>query len=161
MSYYIIIRGPLGIGKTTIAKELAMALGAKYISFDKVFEENDLDKIADDFTPEDFIKANEIVLPIIKQCLNEDRIVILDGCFYFKDQIEHLEISLPNKFYAFNLKAPLQTCILRDSRRLKSYGGEAARAVYNLVAKFDYGIDINTDNRTKKEVVAEIMEKLK
>ncbi|MDD4111129.1 MAG: (d)CMP kinase [Clostridia bacterium] len=38
MSYYIIIRGPAGVGKTTIAKNLQDKLGADYISFDEILE---------------------------------------------------------------------------------------------------------------------------
>jgi shikimate kinase len=34
MEYFVIIRGPLGVGKTTIAKRLAKQLNAKYISID-------------------------------------------------------------------------------------------------------------------------------
>ncbi len=160
MSFYIIIRGPLGIGKSTIAKALAKELKATYISFDKVLEENGLDKIDDDFVPEDFIKANEIVLPQIKKDLNEGKVVILDGCFYFKEQIKHLEENLPSKFYAFDLKASLESCIKRDSKRKRVYGEEAARAVYNLVAKFDYGKPINTENKTERQVVELIIRNL-
>jgi len=45
MSYFIIIRGPAGVGKTTIAKKLAARLGETYISFDKIMREKGLDKI--------------------------------------------------------------------------------------------------------------------
>ncbi len=161
-SCYIIIRGPLGIGKSTIAKALAKKLKATYISFDKVLSENGLDKIDDDFTPEDFIKANEIVLPIIKKDLSEGKIVILDGCFYFKEQIEHLQENLSDiaKEYAFDLKASLDSCIKRDSKRKRVYGEEAARAVYNLVAKFGYGTAIDTENKNEKEVAEFIIKSL-
>jgi len=67
MSYFVIIRGPLGIGKSTIARKLSKILNAEYISIDKVLEENNLDKADNNFTPEDFIKANEIILPKIKK----------------------------------------------------------------------------------------------
>jgi shikimate kinase len=161
MTFYVIIRGPLGIGKSTISLALAKKLNATYISFDKVLEENGLDKIDDDFTPEDFIKANEIVLPKIKKDLARGKVVILDGCFYFKEQINHLEENLPGKFYAFDLKASLDSCIKRDSKRKRVYGEEAARAVYNLVAKFDCGFPINTEGKTAEETIKEILEKIK
>ena len=159
--FCIIIRGPLGIGKSTIAKILAKKIKAVYISFDKVLSENGLDKIDDDFTPEDFIKANEIVLPKIKKYLQNGKNVILDGCFYFKEQIDNLKENLNWKFYAFDLKASLDTCVKRDSKRKRVYGEEAARAVYNLVKKFDYGTGIDTENKTEKEVVEEILKEIK
>lgn len=160
---YIIIRGPLGVGKSTIAKALAKKLNATYISFDKVLTENGLDRIDDDFIPEDYIKANEIVIPQIKKDLSERKIVILDGCFYFKEQIEHLKENLSDiaKEYAFDLKASLDSCIKRDSLRKRVYGEEAARAVYNLVARFDYGIPINTEGINEEETLKEILKVIK
>ena len=159
--FFIIIRGPLGIGKTTIAKKLAKILKADYISIDKVLEENNLDKIDNDFVPEDYIKANRVVLPKVKSSLKKGMIVIFDGCFYFKEQIKHLEKNLSFKGYVFNLKAPLEVCILRDSKRKRVYGKQAARDVHKLVSKFDYGLDIYTENKTEEQIVKEIMEKLK
>ncbi len=38
MNKIIIIRGPLGVGKTTIAKLLADKIGAQYLSLDKIFK---------------------------------------------------------------------------------------------------------------------------
>jgi predicted kinase len=159
--FVIIIRGPLGIGKTTIAKALAKDLDAEYISFDKVLEENGLDREDDNFVPQDFIKANEIVLPKAKEDLAIGKIVIFDGCFYFKEQIMHLEKNLPYKIYAFDLKAPLKTCIARDKGRKRVYGQDAAKAVYDLVKRFDYGIAVNTENRTEKEVVEDIEKRIR
>ena len=40
MSYFVIIRGPLGIGKSTIAKKLTKILKAKYISMDDLCDKN-------------------------------------------------------------------------------------------------------------------------
>jgi shikimate kinase len=150
----IILRGSLGIGKTTVSKKLAEKLKAKVFHIDRVLEENGLDKKDNNFTAEDFIKANKIILPDVKNILEKGKIVILDGCFYFKEQIEHLERKFKN--YVFTLKAPLETCIKRDKGRKKVYGEQAAREVYKLVSKFDYGQIINTEGKSVKETVEEI-----
>ena len=66
MSYYIIIRGPLGGGKSTISEKLAQILDAKHVHVDEVLKKHGLDKIPPDapcVPAENFIKANEIVLP--------------------------------------------------------------------------------------------------
>lgn len=160
MSYFIIIRGPLGIGKSTMAKALARILKAEYISFDKILEENGLDREDDNFVPEDFIKANEIVLPKVKENLKKGKIVILDGNFYFKEQIEHLKKNLLYKCYIFDLKASVETCIERDSKRERVYGEKAVKEVHELVSEFDYGTKINTDKKTEEEVVKEILSPL-
>jgi len=154
--FYIIIRGPLGIGKTTIARALAEKLNAEYISFDKVLEENGIDREDNQFVTEDFIKANEIVMPKVRKAIAEGRIVIFDGCFYMEEQIKHIESNL-KEGYTFDLKAPVEVCILRDSKRKKSYGEQAAREVHEMVSKFNHGIAIYTENKTKEQVIEEIL----
>ena len=120
MSYFIIIRGPLGIGKTTIAKKIAEILKGEYISIDDVLEKNNLDKVDEKeggIPAKNFIKGNEIVIPKIKEKLNEGKIVIIEGCFYHKEQIEHFIQNLDASQFVFTLKAPLEVCIDRDSKR--------------------------------------------
>lgn len=42
MSYYIIIRGPLACGKTTVSRELAEKLKATHISIDEILDKHEL-----------------------------------------------------------------------------------------------------------------------
>ncbi len=146
MTYYIIIRGPLGSGKSTISQKLSEILDARYIGMDEVLENNGLDKIPPDapcIPVENFIKANEIVLPEAKELLEAGKIVIFDACFYHKEVIEHLIENLPFPHYEFTLKASLELCIKRDAERSKTHGEGAAWAVHSLVSKFDYGVNID------------------
>lgn len=155
--YFIIIRGPLGIGKSTIAKELAKKFKGEYISIDSLLEKLKLDKIEGDCIPlKNFLKVNMFIIPKIKEKLNKKRIVILDGNFYHKQQIKDLIKNLKFKHFVFTLKAPLSVCIERDKNRKKAYGKEATIAVYNLVSKFDYGIVIDTKNKNINAIVKEI-----
>jgi len=160
MSYYVIIRGPLGIGKSTIAKELAKLLGADYISIDDILAEHKLDKVdpSEECIPaKNFVKANELVIPKVKKELAKGKIVVFDGNFYHKEQIENLIKSLHFEHHEFTLKAPLKTCIERDSGRKRSYGPDAAAAVYAAVSRFDYGISIDTNKKTVEQVVKDIL----
>lgn len=82
MAYFIIIRGPLGCGKTTTSKRLSKVLNAEYISIDKVLEEHDLDNIDPELEcipVENFIKANEIVLPRVKERLKRGNIDLIEN----------------------------------------------------------------------------------
>jgi predicted kinase len=144
---YIIIRGPLGIGKSTIAKKLATRLRAVRISLDDVLAERGLDSVdpGEGCIPaKNFITAQEAILPEVRAHLHNGRIVIFDGCFYHPETIDHLTASLdPFPSIIFTLKAPLETCIERDRTREPPLGEEATRAVHALVSRFDHGTVID------------------
>jgi len=164
MSYFIIIRGPLGSGKTTLAKKLAKELKAVYIPIDSILEKHRLDKVkTEKWIPlKNFIKANKIILPEAKKLLKNNKIVIFDACFYHKEQIKDLIKNLPYKNYIFTLKAPLEVCIKRDSKRSKNLGKAATKAVHKLVSRFDYGINIDITkplNKAIKEVLSYLPKK--
>ena len=148
MSFYIIIRGPLGCGKSTISKELANILNAKYVSIDKIVDDTKLiprEKEEGYISQKSFIKANEIAVERVKDSLKRGEGVIFDGNFYWKSQIEDLISRLSFPHYVFTLKAPLEVCIERDKGRKELIGKDAARVVYKKVSEFDYGtvIDVN------------------
>ncbi len=154
MKYYVIIRGPLGVGKTTIAKKVARALHAEYVSIDAILEKNGLDKVKGKCIPaKNFIRANEIVLPRVKK----KAIIVFDGNFYHRKQIQHLVRNMKAPHHIFTLKAPLNVCVERDDKRAGRHGKEAAKAVYALVLRFDYGTSIDTKNKTAMKVAREIL----
>ncbi|MBI4146366.1 AAA family ATPase [Candidatus Woesearchaeota archaeon] len=157
---FIIIRGPLGVGKSTVSKHLAKILNAEYISIDAVLEKLGLDK-ADHYEETisvgNFIRADEHVLPGVKKLLEKGKIVIFDGCFQHKAQIEHLINSLPGPYFVFTLKASLDVCIERDSKRKRSYGRDAAAAVHKVVSRFDFGTVISTGGKTVDKTVKEVL----
>ncbi|MCX6726802.1 MAG: AAA family ATPase [Candidatus Shapirobacteria bacterium] len=157
MSYYIIIRGPAGVGKTTIAKKLQESLKAVYFSFDDILKKHQLE-ISDGrgISKESFLKANELVADDAKKEIEAGKVVIFDGCFYHKDQLENLITLLPFKYFVFDLKASLDQCIERDKSR-KGIGEDSIRAVYKMVAEFDYGMSIETERKTIEDVVTELL----
>ena len=167
MPYFIILRGALGCGKTTIAKELKRKLAenqqdAEIIHIDDVLKQHKLDVVSEELgciPPENFVKAQDIILPQVKNALKQGKIVIFDACFYHKEAIEHLTSSLPFPNYIFTLKAPIDVCISRDKNRSHTYGEGAAHAVYNLVNRFDYGVNIDISG-TVEEAVEEITSSL-
>ena len=92
MMYYIIIRGPLGCGKSTIAEKLSKILNAKYFAVDRILDKHDLtkDKEAGYISQKSFIKANKIIAQEAKRILDSGKSVVFDGNFYWKSQIEDL-----------------------------------------------------------------------
>jgi len=163
MVFYIIIRGPLGIGKSTISEALARDIKAQYIPIDRILDQHNLTKEWEDgyISQKSFIKANEITVPKAKKLLDMGKTVIFDGNFYWKSQIDDLIKRLHYPHYVFTLKAPLEICIKRDNERVKTHGKDAAEAVYKKSAQLEYGIVIETENKSVKDVVNEIEKRLK
>lgn len=162
MSYYIIIRGSLGCGKSTIAARLSKELHAEHISVDRILDEHALtkDKEAGYISQRSFKRANELVEPRAKELLDKGTPVVFDGNFYWKSQIDDLISRLNYPHHVFTLKAPLEVCIDRDSKRVKVHGEDAARAVYAKSTEFDYGTVIDID-RPIDECIKDIMRHLK
>lgn len=157
MVYFIIIRGPLGCGKSTIAESLARILNADYIPIDRVLDEHGLTKDKEEgyISQKSFLKANEIIIPKVRKLLEQGTPVVFDGNFYWKSQIEDLLSKLNYTHYVFTLKAPLDICIERDRKRGKTHGEDAARAVYKKSTEFDYGIAIDI-SKPLDEAIKEI-----
>lgn len=154
MEYCIIIRGPAGVGKTTIAKELTKNLNADYFSFDEIMEINKLDTIIGDGIPSgNFVKANEIILNLIR----EKKRVVLDGCFYRRKQIRHLLNNLKTKVYIFTLDADIAECSKRNKTRKNSLTDKDVKQVHNLVSKIKIGINIDTNGKSVNQIVSEIL----
>ena len=146
---FVIIRGPLGAGKTTVARKLAEKLKGKHVSVDQLLEKKGLDRIEGECIPaKNFIKAIEGEV--------FEGTLVFDGNFYHKEQIEDLKMRLGGSCKIFTLKASLETCIERDKSRKRVYGEDAARAVHHLVSRFDEGIVIDTENKTADQIVEEI-----
>lgn len=159
MSYCIVIRGPAGVGKTTIASALAKSLDGFHISIDNILAEHGLDYIlGEPCIPEHkMLAANKIVVPIAQKKLALGKIVIFDGNFYHRSQIDELTATLGHSFFVFTLKAVLETCLTRNKVRTTLLHEQGIRDVFNLVSKFDCGIVVDTTNKTVEKIMQEIM----
>jgi predicted kinase len=158
MSFYVIIRGPLGCGKSTISERLSKILNARYFAVDRVLEEHDLenDREAGYISQKSFKRANEIIAPQAQKILDSGKPVIFDGNFYWKSQVDDLISRLDFPHYVFTLKAPLEVCIERDRKRNKTHGEDAARAVFKKSTGFEYGTVIDI-NKPLKKCIDEIL----
>jgi predicted kinase len=145
MSYYIIIRGPLGCGKSTISERLAQAFNAEHISVDRVLDDHGLTEDKEDgyISQASFKRANEIIAPKAKELLDNGKTIIFDGNFYWESQLDDLIERLDYPHSVFTLKVPLELCIERDHNRDKTHGKDAAEAVYKKSTSFEYGTPID------------------
>ncbi|HKN07331.1 MAG TPA: ATP-binding protein [Thermoplasmata archaeon] len=160
MVFYVVIRGPLGVGKSTVAESLAKRIAAEHISIDRILDEHGLEEWDGGYiSQKSFLRANARAIEQARVFLEQGTPVIFDGNFYWKSQIEDLLIQLDYRHFVFTLKAPLGVCIERDSGRKPPHGMEAARDVYAKVAEFDYGTLLDA-TRPVGSMVREIISQL-
>ncbi len=159
MSYCIIIRGPAGVGKTTIAKKLTKLLSGYCISFDEILREHNLDYVPNDLCVPAYkmLVANKIIIPVAQEKLKAGQIVIFDGNFYHKVQIDDLIAQLKFPYVIFTLKATLEECFVRNKKRLNQLDEREVKNVFELVLQFDYGYVIDTTWQTAHEITNKIM----
>lgn len=146
MKKVIVIRGPLGVGKSTVSKVLAEKLGCQYISLDKIIDDNHL-SVEEGISVENFLKANNILVDIIKKT---DKDCIVDGCFYYREQIDDLKDKLSNVVF-FSLISSVEKCIERDAQRVKIYGEDAAKFVHMVTTKIKVGHEIDNTSLSVDE----------
>lgn len=156
MSFFVIVRGPLGVGKTAVSKGLSTTLGAHYLSIDQILDDHGL---WDRGRLSEFLAANEIAARLARPWITKGRPVVFDGNFYWKTQIRDLTRRLASPHFIFTLVAPLRRCIERDGRRETSHGPEAARQVYAKAMAFEYGVRVNAECPVT-EVVREITDRI-
>lgn len=162
MGFFIIIRGPSGAGKSTLAKTLTKLLHCYHISFDTIIQENGLGYIpGEKCVPKaKMLAANKIIIPLAQKKLDRNQIVLFDGNFYHKSQIEDLIKKLRFPHFVFTLKADLIECLARNTLRSNPLDAQAIIDVFKLTSKFDYGISINTNQKNVSEIAHEVVKHL-
>jgi predicted kinase len=157
-SFYVVLRGPLGVGKSTVAGRLSTEIRGEHVRIDRILEEHGLEEEWEDgyLSQRSFLEANRYAAEEAGPLLGRGLPVVLDGNFYWRSQIEDLVARLDFRHLVFTLKAPLSVCIERDRHRVPSHGSDAAREVYAKATEFDVGIVLDA-TRSVDAVVGEIL----
>lgn len=157
MTYYAIVRGPLGVGKTEVSRRVAAAIGGTHVSIDEILATNDLEEWDGDAISEaSFRRANRFAVERARAALDGGTPAVIDGNFYWRSAIEELVEQLSFPHLICTLNAPLARCIERDAARASPHGAEATRQVYERTMAFSYGTVIDA-TRSLAEVVSAVL----
>jgi predicted kinase len=151
-SFFVVVRGPLGIGKSTVSKSLATKISVEYISIDQLLDDHGLwvsGRLSE------FLRANDFAVQQARGSLERGVPVIFDGNFYWKTPIEDLVRRLGYRHFVITLRAPVNVCIERDAGRANPLGAIAARQVYAKSTRFEFGIEVDA-TRPVEVVVGDI-----
>ena len=159
-AFFVVLRGPLGVGKTSVARLLAERIGGEHIRVDQILEERGFEEWDTDYISlKSFLRVNEVAAQLAGDFLPKGVPVVFDGNFYYEAQIVDLIGRLDYRHYVFTLHAPLSVCIERDAGRSPSYGSEAARDVFRKSTEFESGVGIDA-TRSLDAVVGDIVSRL-
>ena len=143
-AFLVIVRGPLGAGKSALSRRLAEELGGVVVSIDRILVEHDLERWGSVYiTLDSFLAANRYAADAAREVLANGRPAIVDGNFYWREAIDDLLARVPAPSATLTLELPLEECIARDALRVPSPGEEGARLVYAKSTSFPYGIPLD------------------
>ena len=135
----MIVRGPLGAGKTTVAAALANAIRGRVVSIDAILETLEWDGGSEAL----FLRANDRAVAEARAAAAAGRPAVFDGNFYWQRAIDDLADRLRWPHVVVTLRVPRSVCAVRDRDRLHPYGARAVREVYARVARVRTGIPID------------------
>ena len=162
MTKLIIIRGPAGVGKTTIAKALAQQLNGIHYNIDQVLVDTGLDVDKGDIPIDNFLKAQPSIFSEVTDYLKQGKPVIVDGNFYYQEQLDQINKEFPGQIDVLTLQASLETCWQRNLARKKDIMNRISiEAMHRINTTFEAGKVIETEGKNEEEVIKEILAEIK
>jgi len=161
-SYFLIVRGPAGVGKSTISKLVSEKINAKVYHYDRIMKGFGYNYIpGEKWVPlHKFISADKKMIPKFVNLLEKESNLILEGNFYHVEQINNLVSKINFLSVVVTLKGSLETCIKRNKDRGEKMAREVIEEVYSIMPEFKEGIHIDTDDKDVEKIVDEIMNHL-
>lgn len=166
MSPRIVLIGPPGAGKSSIAKALARKLVSTSIDTDSLVEQNAGKKISEIFIEDGEPHFRNLeVAAVLEACASDADVVALGGGAILREESIAAISAIPNRIFldvsisnaapriGFNKDRPL---LLVNPRQQWQKLMSDRRSIYQSLAT----LEIATDNKKPDEVAAQILEKI-
>ena len=162
----IILIGIMGVGKTTIGKELSNILNLKFIDMDEEIEKDEKTTISNIFDKYGEDKFREIEANLLNKLILEDNIIISTGGGIIKKQ-ENINL-LKSQDNVIFLNGSIETIVSHlyneiNNRPLLKNSTNLKETIKNLLNeryekyKESSKIEISVDNKNIDEVVSQIL----
>jgi len=144
VGFFLIVRGPLGSGKTALSRRLVEVLKGRYVSIDQILDDHGLEQWDGDYISEQsFLDANRFAVREAEGYLRGGQPVVIDGNFYWRSVVDDLLARLPYPHLVLTLKVPFSECVVRDAARTHPLGTESVRMVFDKATSFDCGVPLD------------------
>lgn len=155
MTKAILLRGPAGVGKSTIGKQLQEQLSGNWANLDVDLFKHMISKESSLFRSD---TAHDVTLYFLEKLLQSDVSVVIEEIF--KEPFYYQTLKLFEKYncevLTVFLTAPADTVVQRDKERAKHKGEDTIRMLHNEISPLSEKLIIDTSRNTTQETVDQI-----
>ena len=159
MTKTILLRGPAGVGKSTIGKQLQEQLSGNWANLDIDLFKHMISKDSSAFRSD---TAHDVALYFIEKLLQSSVNIIAEEIFkepFYKQTLELFE-KYDYQILTVFLTAPVDTVVQRDAGRAKNKGEDIIKGLHSEIVSLNEKLVIDTSQNTIQEIADQIKAEL-
>ena len=155
MTKAILLRGPAGVGKSTIGRQLQEQLPGSWANLDVDLFKHMISKKSSMFRSD---TAHDVALYFLEKLLQSNTNMVIEEIFkepFYNQTLELFEKYNCEVLTVF-LTATVDTVVQRDEARAKNKGEDTIRMLHDQIASLNEKLVIDTGQNTIQETVDRI-----